>query len=144
MGRRIISRIFSPDFFSSFLWGKSAQKNPPGKCPGKSSKIYTTKILQHISADWPGQELSLCTSDEASCNASECIVPGDGAGNAVSMAWHKKVELSNATGEACGGQGEELTRNFDTMGDKKLLPTLTETLTSENKQKCQDLGFYSC
>ena len=32
--------------------GKSAQKNPPGKSPGKSSKIYTTKILQHISADW--------------------------------------------------------------------------------------------
>ena len=37
--------------------GKSAQKNPPGKSPGKSSKIYTTKILQHISADWPGQHL---------------------------------------------------------------------------------------
>ena len=38
------SRIFSPDFFSSFLWGKSAQKNPPGKSRSKSSKIYTTKI----------------------------------------------------------------------------------------------------
>ena len=37
--------------------GKSAQKNPPGKSPGKSSKIYTTKVLQHISADWPGQQL---------------------------------------------------------------------------------------
>ena len=35
--------------------GKSAQKNPPGKSPAKSSKIYTTKILQHISADCPGQ-----------------------------------------------------------------------------------------
>ena len=44
LGRRIFSRIFSPDFFSSFLWGKSAQKNPPGKSPAKSSKIYTTKI----------------------------------------------------------------------------------------------------
>ena len=38
--------------------GKSAQKNPPGKSPGKSSKIYTAKILQHISADWPGQLIS--------------------------------------------------------------------------------------
>ena len=36
--------------------GKSAKKNPPGKSPGKSSKFYTTKILQHISADWPGQD----------------------------------------------------------------------------------------
>ena len=56
LGRRIFSRIFSPDFSSSFLWGKSTQKNPPGKSPEKSSKIYTTKILQHISADWPGQQ----------------------------------------------------------------------------------------
>ena len=56
LSRRIFSRIFSPDFFSSFLWGKSAQKNPPRKSPGKSSKIYTTKILRHISADWPGQK----------------------------------------------------------------------------------------
>ena len=50
------SRIFSPDFFSSFFVGKSAQKNPPGKSPGKSSKIYTTKTLQPLSADCPGQE----------------------------------------------------------------------------------------
>ena len=49
---------FSPDFFSSFLWEKVPRKNPPGKSPGKSSKFYTTKILQHISADWPGQLLS--------------------------------------------------------------------------------------
>ena len=32
-------RIFSPHFC-----GKSAQKNPPGKSPAKSSKMYTTKI----------------------------------------------------------------------------------------------------
>ena len=56
-GRQIFSRIFSPDFFSSFFVGKSAQKNPPGKSPEKSSKFYTTKILQHISADWPEQKL---------------------------------------------------------------------------------------
>ena len=42
-GRRIFSWIFSSDLFSSFLW-KSAQKNPPGKSPAKSTKIYTTKI----------------------------------------------------------------------------------------------------
>ena len=64
-GRMDFSRIFifePPDFFADFLAGffclifvgKSAQKNPPGKSPGKSSKIYKTKILQHISADCPG------------------------------------------------------------------------------------------
>ena len=55
-----------PDFFTDFLAGffllifvgKSAQKNPPGKSPQKSSKIYTTKILRHISAEWPGQQLA--------------------------------------------------------------------------------------
>ena len=62
-GRTDFSRIFifePPDFFADFLAGlfllifvgKSAQKNPPGK----SSTIYTTKILQHISADCPGQQ----------------------------------------------------------------------------------------
>ena len=54
-GRTDFSRIFiigSPDFFADFVAGfyllifvgKSAQKNPPGKSPAKSSKIYTTKI----------------------------------------------------------------------------------------------------
>ena len=38
----MFSRILSPDIFSSFF-GKDAQKNPPGKSPAKSSKIYTTK-----------------------------------------------------------------------------------------------------
>ena len=66
-GRTDFSRIFifePPDFFADFLAGffllifvgKSGQKNPPGKSPAKSSKFYTTKILQHISADCPGQE----------------------------------------------------------------------------------------
>ena len=66
-GRTDFSRIFifePPDFFADFLAGffllifvgKSAQKNPPGKSPAKSSKIYTTKILQHISADCHGQQ----------------------------------------------------------------------------------------
>ena len=66
LGRTDFSRIFifgPPDFFADFVAGffllifvgKSAQKNPPGKSPAKSSKIYTTKILRHISADWPGQ-----------------------------------------------------------------------------------------
>ena len=48
-------RGFSRRIFSPHFCGKSAQKNSLGKSPGKSSKIYTTKILQHISADCPGQ-----------------------------------------------------------------------------------------
>ena len=55
MGRTDFSRIFvfgPPDFFADFVAGffllifvgKSAQKNPPGKSPAKSSKFYTTKI----------------------------------------------------------------------------------------------------
>ena len=55
-GRTDFSRIFifgPPEFFADFVAGfslliifvgKSAQKNPPGKSPAKSSKIYTTKI----------------------------------------------------------------------------------------------------
>ena len=54
-GRTDFSRIFifePPDFFPDFVAGffllifagKSAQKNPPGKSPAKSSKTYTTKI----------------------------------------------------------------------------------------------------
>ena len=40
LGRQISSRNLSPNFFFSYLWEKSAQKNPPGK----SSKFYTAKI----------------------------------------------------------------------------------------------------
>ena len=54
-GRTDFSRIFifgPPDFPADFLAGffllifvgKSAQKNPPGKSPAKSSKNYTAKI----------------------------------------------------------------------------------------------------
>ena len=53
---RFFSRILSPDFFSSFLWEKSAQKNPPGKSPAKSSKIYTTKIPDTFLQRGPGQQ----------------------------------------------------------------------------------------
>ena len=38
-GPRIFSRIFSPDFFSSFLWEK---------CPEKSSRKIPEKILQNL------------------------------------------------------------------------------------------------
>ena len=51
MSRRIFFADFLAGFFLLIFVGKSAQKNPPGKSPGKSSKIYTTKILRHISAD---------------------------------------------------------------------------------------------
>ena len=37
-------RGFVAGFFLLILVGKSAQKNPPGKSPAKSSKIYTTNI----------------------------------------------------------------------------------------------------
>ena len=54
-GRTDFARIFVfelPDFFADFVagffllifLGKSAQKNPPGISPAKSSKTYTTKI----------------------------------------------------------------------------------------------------
>ena len=57
-GRRILLRILSPDFFSSFLWGKK-------KCPKKSSRKIPGKILQilhnknprHIPAEGPGQQI---------------------------------------------------------------------------------------
>ena len=35
---------FLAGFFRLIFVGKSAQKNPPGKSPEKSSKNYTTKI----------------------------------------------------------------------------------------------------
>ena len=55
MAERIFRGFFifePPDFFADFVAGffllifegKSAQKNPPGKSPAKSSKTYTTKI----------------------------------------------------------------------------------------------------
>ena len=55
LGRTDFSQIFivePPDFFADFVAGcflfifvrKSVQKNPPGKSPTKSSKIYTAKI----------------------------------------------------------------------------------------------------
>ena len=46
-------RIFSPHFC-----GKKCPEKSSRKIPGKILQhIYTTKILQHISADWPGQKL---------------------------------------------------------------------------------------
>ena len=38
---------------------RARQEKFTRKSPGKSSKIYTTKILRHISADWPGQHFLL-------------------------------------------------------------------------------------
>ena len=66
-GRPDFSRIFifePPHFFADFLagffshfCGKKCPEKSSRKIPGKSSKIYTTKILQHISADCPGQKI---------------------------------------------------------------------------------------
>ena len=66
-GRTDFSRIFifePPDFFADFLAGFFSPHFCGKRCPEKSSRkipgkilqnFYTTKILQHISADWPGQ-----------------------------------------------------------------------------------------
>ena len=57
LGCRIFSsQILSPDVFSSFLWGQSAQKNPPGKSPAKSSKIHT-RIPDIFLQRGPGQKV---------------------------------------------------------------------------------------
>ena len=95
-GRTDFSRIFifgPPDFFADFVAGffllifvgKSAQKNPPGKSPAKSSKFYTTKILRHISADWPEQVLS--KGDFREC----AVVPGFGTIQRNRSGWEGSV-----------------------------------------------------
>ena len=74
-GRTDFSRIFifgPPDFFVDFVAGffllifvgKSGQKNPPGKSPAKSSKIYTTKIPETFlqigqGKGWYGSKLEI-------------------------------------------------------------------------------------
>ena len=55
--RRIFSRILSPDFFSSFLWEKSAQKDHPWKSLIKFSTFIQQKSPTNISAEGPGQEI---------------------------------------------------------------------------------------
>ena len=65
-GRTDFSRIFifePPDFFADLVAGffllifvgKSAQKNPPGKIPGKILQNLYNKNPRHISAEGPGQ-----------------------------------------------------------------------------------------
>ena len=45
LSRRMFFADWSPDFFPlAFVWGKSAQKNHPGKSLANSFKFYTTKI----------------------------------------------------------------------------------------------------
>ena len=44
LSRRIFSRIFSPDFFSSFSWEKVLRKILQENPLENLSKIYTTKI----------------------------------------------------------------------------------------------------
>ena len=55
------------DFFADFIFelpdcsphsvGKKCPEKSSRKSPGKSSEIFTTKFLQHISADWLRQLL---------------------------------------------------------------------------------------
>ena len=56
LGRRIFSRIFSPDFFSSFLWEKCPEKSCR-KIPGKILQNLFNKNPRHISAEGPGQQV---------------------------------------------------------------------------------------
>ena len=68
-GRTDFSRIFifePPDFSADFLagfvssfCGEKCPEKSSRKIPGKSSKIHATKILRHISADWPAQQIPL-------------------------------------------------------------------------------------
>ena len=51
-------RGFSRRIFSPHFCGKKCPEKSSRKIPAKSSKIYTTKILRHISAEWPGQKLT--------------------------------------------------------------------------------------
>ena len=44
--------------FQIFCGKKVPRKNPPGKSPAKSSRMYTTKNTRHISAEGPGQHLA--------------------------------------------------------------------------------------
>ena len=48
LSRRIFLRIFSPDFFSSFLWGKSAQKIPPRNPRQNPPKFIQQKSPTHF------------------------------------------------------------------------------------------------
>ena len=105
-GRTDFFRIFifePPDFFADFLAGfflifvgKSAQKNPPGKSPGKSSKIYTTKILQHISADWPGQQMWERSHVGFGGTARKCKGPCT-----KQCAWRKHGSCDTRLAESC-------------------------------------------
>ena len=58
LSRRIFFADFVADFFSSFLWGKWAHKNPPGKSPTKSSRTYTAKIPDTFLPEGPGQQMA--------------------------------------------------------------------------------------
>ena len=56
LGRRIFSRIFSPDFFSSFCWKKCPEKSSR-KIPGKILQNLYNKNPRHISAEGPAQTI---------------------------------------------------------------------------------------
>ena len=55
LGSHILTRILSPDCFSSFLWVKVPKKSSK-KVPDKICQNLYNKNLQHISAEGPGQK----------------------------------------------------------------------------------------
>ena len=83
---------FSAGFFSSFSWGKSAQKSNPPENPLQNlpDKTDTTKLPQHISGDLPGQGIH--TVFESNCNDF---------GNNNSAEILIKVELASKAPKTC-------------------------------------------
>ena len=55
LGRRVSSRIFSPDFFSHHFCGEKCPEKSSRKIPGKSLQNLYNKNPRHISAEGPGQ-----------------------------------------------------------------------------------------
>ena len=87
LGRTDFSRIFifePPDFFADFVAGffllifvgKSAQKNPPGKSPTKSSKFYTTKIPDNFLQRGQAKRLTVITLQDWVGWGTFTVIPG--------------------------------------------------------------------
>ena len=71
-------RGFSRRIFSPHFCGKSAQKNPPGKSPAKSSKICTTKIPNTFLQRGRAKSYKLLRSEELGAISSSHNRRGQG------------------------------------------------------------------